>query len=91
MTAEPIRVHLVLGASPPGYHLGHDLDYARCRLGGVTYVALGHCHAPISNMQAEVHESVDPARASPAVFRGPSEDDAFPTLLRNAVAWGIAG
>ncbi len=52
--------------------------------GGVTYFALGHCHDAGSR----------PGRAddkTPAVFRSPWENEAFATLLRNAIAWGVTG
>lgn len=51
--------------------------------GAVTYLALGHCHDPLSRM----------GRASGAgsrqteTFRGPWQSSAFATLLGNAIAW----
>ena len=51
--------------------------------GGVTYFALGHCHNPASR------EGRAEADAEPT-FRGSWDTDAFTTLLRNAIAWGIA-
>jgi type 1 glutamine amidotransferase len=53
--------------------------------GGVTYFALGHCHNPA----IRAARGGDPADATPPTFRGSWESDAFITLLRNAVAWGI--
>ena len=50
--------------------------------GSVTYFAFGHCHNPASRE----------GRASdgqPPTFRGPWETDAYITLLRNAIAWGM--
>jgi hypothetical protein len=53
--------------------------------GGVTYFALGHCHNPA----IRAARTPDPADTTPATFRGPWENPAFVTLLRNAVAWGV--
>jgi uncharacterized protein len=52
--------------------------------GAVTYFAFGHCHNPASR------EGRPPTDGLPATFRGPWENDAFTTLLRNAIAWGTA-
>ena len=51
--------------------------------GGVTYFALGHCHNPASR----AGRAPDPAEMP--TFRGSWETDAFNTLLRNAIAWGM--
>jgi len=51
--------------------------------GGVTYIALGHCHNPASREGR-------PADGQPAVFRGSWENSAFNTLLRNAISWTTA-
>jgi type 1 glutamine amidotransferase len=53
--------------------------------GGVTYFALGHCHNPA----IRAARAGDPADTTPPTFRGSWESEAFLTLLRNAVAWGI--
>ena len=53
--------------------------------GGVTYIALGHCHNPA----IRAARAPDPADKTPPTFRGPWENDAVITVLRNAVAWGI--
>ena len=53
--------------------------------GGVTYFALGHCHNPASRTA----RAAEPADTTPATFRGAWETDAFITLLRNAIAWGV--
>jgi hypothetical protein len=53
--------------------------------GGVTYFALGHCHNPA----IRAARIPDPADTTPPTFRGPWETDAFMTLLRNAIAWGM--
>jgi type 1 glutamine amidotransferase len=52
--------------------------------GGVTYVALGHCHNPATRPT----RASDPPDTTPATFRGAWDSDAFITLLRNAIAWG---
>jgi type 1 glutamine amidotransferase len=52
--------------------------------GGVTYFALGHCHSPA----ARADRPPDPSQ--PATFRAPWENDAYTSLLRNAIAWGTS-
>jgi type 1 glutamine amidotransferase len=54
--------------------------------GGVTYVALGHCHNPA----IRAARAPDPADHTPPIFHGAWESPAFTTLLRNAIAWGVA-
>jgi uncharacterized protein len=49
--------------------------------GRVTYFALGHCHNPASR----AGRAPDPADKTPPIFHGPWENDAFVTLLRNAI------
>ena len=62
------------------------LGYTRAvGAGGVTYVALGHCHNPA----IRASRVVDPTDTTPLTFRGSWESDAFATLLRNAIAWGM--
>jgi type 1 glutamine amidotransferase len=48
--------------------------------GAVTYIALGHCHSPASR-------DGRPTLEGKPVFRGSWENDAFTTLLRNAISW----
>lgn len=55
--------------------------------GDVTYFALGHCHNPGSR----AGRAVDPTDTTPPVFHGAWETDAFTTLLRNAIAFGVHG
>ena len=52
--------------------------------GGVTYVALGHCHNPA----IRAARPPDPADTSPPTFHGAWEAPPFLALLRNAIAWG---
>ena len=59
-------------------------------VGAVAYVALGHCHTPLTNIQPWVHTSVDPEGTTPLHFRGPWKSDAFQRLLRNGIGWGLA-
>ena len=62
--------------------LGYTRDVGQ---GGVAYVALGHCHNPA----IRAARTVDPTDTTPLTFRGSWETDAFTTLLRNAIAWGV--
>ena len=55
--------------------------------GGVTYYALGHCHNPAIRA---ARAFTDPADKTPPTFRVPWETEGFVTLLRNAIAWGVA-
>jgi len=62
--------------------LGYTREVGR---GGVTYFALGHCHNPASR-GARTGESAD---GTPPTFHGAWDSDAFTTLLRNTIAWGM--
>jgi hypothetical protein len=62
--------------------LGYTRDIGK---GGVAYVALGHCHDPA----IRAGRAQDPTDTTPLTFRGSWETDAFATLLRNAIAWGV--
>jgi type 1 glutamine amidotransferase len=62
--------------------LGYTKDTGN---GGVTYCALGHCHNPAIHAA----RTIAPGDTTPATFRGPWESEAFLTLLRNAIAWGV--
>src|SRR6516225_2952201 len=53
--------------------------------GGVTYIALGHCHNPAIRGA----RTADPADTTPLTFRGSWESDTFIALLRNTIAWGV--
>jgi uncharacterized protein len=59
--------------------------------GAVTYIALGHCHSPVNNVQPFVDPSVEPSGTTPLTFRGSWETPEFDRLLRNALAWGTTG
>jgi hypothetical protein len=58
--------------------------------GAVTYVALGHCHSPLNNVQPFVDASVEASGKTPLTFRGSWETSEFERLLRNALEWGCA-
>ena len=87
--------------SPPGFGFTYDTDtsvqgdgktrilgYTRpVGAGGVTYIALGHCHSPASNMQPFVDDNL--GKDTPPVFHGAWEVDAFQQLVRNAIAWSV--
>jgi len=89
--------------SPPGFGFAYDADTAlladgKTRViaytrelgrGGVTYIALGHCHSALSRNRTRVDASVNAEGRSPAVLRGPWETKAYEQLLRNAIAWGV--
>jgi uncharacterized protein len=62
--------------------LGYTRDIGR---GGVAYFALGHCHNPA----IRAGRAADPADTTPPTFRGAWDSDAFTTLLRNTIAWGM--
>ena len=49
--------------------------------GGVTYIALGHCHNPAIR-------AADPTDNTPLTFHGSWESEPFIALLRNTIAWG---
>jgi type 1 glutamine amidotransferase len=53
--------------------------------GGVTYIALGHCHNPA----IRASRTPDPTDTTPLTFRGAWETDAFLALLRNAITHGV--
>lgn len=59
--------------------LGYTRDVGK---GAVAYVALGHCHNPAIRPP-------QPADTIPSTFRGAWDSQAFITLLRNAIAWGV--
>lgn len=90
--------------SPPGFGFDYERDTSpladgRTRAlaytrtvgrGAVAYVALGHCHSAATNVQPFVDESVSPGGETPLTLRGSWENEHFETLIRNALAWGLA-
>src|SRR6266581_2015637 len=77
-----IRVDVKGGDSPLTRVLGYTRQVGQ---GGVAYLALGHCHNPA----IRAARSVDPTDTTPLTFRGSWESDAFMTLLRNTIGWGV--
>ncbi len=90
--------------SPPGFGFLYDEDTAlmadgKTRVlgytrevgkGGVTYIALGHCHTPASNSQPFVDRSVNAEGRTPLLLRSTWEAEPFETLMRNAIDWGLS-
>jgi uncharacterized protein len=88
--------------SPPGFGFVYDADTSlmpdgKTRVlgyirnvgkGGVTYFALGHCHAPANNIQPFIDASLTRDSVTRQAFRGSWESPAFEQLLRNAIEWG---
>ena len=62
--------------------LGYSKEVGK---GEVAYVALGHCHNPAIHAT----RNRDAADRTPPRFHGPWETEAFMTLLRNAIVWGV--
>ncbi|HTT75203.1 MAG TPA: ThuA domain-containing protein [Candidatus Binataceae bacterium] len=99
-----LTTELAYDPSPPGFGFVYDRDTSlmpdgKTRVlgytleagkGAVTYLALGHCHAPLNNTQPFVDSSVEVSGVTPATFRGSWESSAFERLLRNSIAWGIS-
>ncbi len=97
-----LTTELAKDPSPPGFGFVYDKDTAlqpdgKTRVlgytrelgkGSVTYIALGHCHSPTSNVQPFVDASVDDSGTTPQLFRGAWETSAFEQLLRNGIEWG---
>lgn len=97
-----LTTELATDPSPPGFGFVYDKDtsvlpdgktrvlgYTRqLGKGGVAYIALGHCHSPLNNMQPFVDSSVNEAGTTPKRFRGAWETKAFEQLLRNGIMWG---
>ena len=90
--------------SPPGFGFVYDKDTSvladgKTRVlgyrreigkGGVTYIALGHCHSPTNNVQPFVDATVEPTGKTPLTFRGSWELPQFDRLLRNSIEWGTS-
>ena len=89
--------------SPPGFGFAYDEDTAlmpdgKTRVlgytrdigkGGVTYIAIGHCHNTSTNVQPFVDTSVDPEGKTPPTLRQTWETSAFQSLIRNSIDWGM--
>ena len=89
--------------SPPGTGFVYDEDTAlqpdgKTRVlgftrntgkGGVTYIALGHCHSTANPRRRSTDPSPGAAGVRPAMLSATWESDAYMQLLRNAIAWGV--
>jgi hypothetical protein len=89
--------------SPPGFGFVYDRDTSllpdgKTRVlgytrqfgeGGVTYIALGHCHSPTDSRQRLVDESVHTSADASRLCRGSWETEPFERLLRNGISWGM--
>lgn len=98
-----LTTELATDPSPPGFGFVYDHDTAlqpdgKTRVlgytrdlgqGSVAYIALGHCYPPTANRPSVVDASVDTSADSARLSRGPWETDAFQTLLRNGIQWGL--
>ena len=99
-----LTTELAKDPSPDGFGFAYDADtsllpdlktrvigYTRqMGRGGVTYFALGHCHAPESNVQPFVDASIDQSGKTPLTFHGSWENPSFEQLVRNAIEWGVS-
>ena len=99
-----LTTELAADPSPPGFGFVYDEDTSlgadgKTRAlglarsvgkGEVAYVALGHCHSPLTNSQPFVDASVAAGGETPRTFRGAWETEAFGRILNNAMAWGSA-
>ena len=97
-----LTTELPADPSPKGFGFAYDEDTSlgadgKTRVlglertvgkGAVAYVALGHCHSPVTNSQPFVDDSVAAGGTTPSTFRGAWETDAFARILDNAVRWG---
>jgi type 1 glutamine amidotransferase len=100
-----LTTELATDPSPPGFGFVYDKDtsllpdgktrvlgYSReIGKGGVVYIALGHCHSLLNNVQPFVDTSVSPSGSTPRLFRGAWETEPFERLLRNGIIWGSGG
>lgn len=100
-----LTTELAKDPSPPGFGFVYEKDtsllpdgktrvlgYVReVGKGGVAYIALGHCHSSLNNVQPFVDESVQSTGTTPLLFRGAWETQPFEQLLRNGILWGSSG
>jgi uncharacterized protein len=89
--------------SPPGFGFEYDEDTAlmpdgKTRVlaytrdigaGGVTYVALGHCHSAATGGSRRADSSLSTDGVTDETLRFTWEISPFQTLLRNAITWGM--
>jgi type 1 glutamine amidotransferase len=68
------------------------LGYTReMGVGGVTYIALGHCHSPATGGARTADTSLSSDAKTPPTMRNAWEVEPFERLLRNAMTWGMKG
>jgi hypothetical protein len=98
-----LTTELAHDPSPPGFGFVYDQDTAllpdgKTRVlgytremgkGGVTYIALGHCHSRITNRQPVVDPALHITGDRLHLFRGSWETEPFEKLLRNGITWGL--
>lgn len=98
-----LTTELATDPSPPGFGFVYDNDTARqadgktrvlgytrdLGQGSVAYIALGHCYPSTAKRPSVLDASVDTANDPANLSRGPWEIDAFQTLLRNGIQWGL--
>jgi type 1 glutamine amidotransferase len=68
--------------------LGYTRDVGK---GGVTYIALGHCHNAASGGARRADPSLASGGNTAPVMRDAWLTPAFQALLRNTIAWGMSG
>lgn len=98
-----LTTEIAADPSPPGFGFVYETDTSaqddgKTRVlgytkdvgeGAVAYVALGHCHSTLSNVQPFVEASAVTSGETPPEFHGSWENNAFQKIVRNAIAWGI--
>jgi type 1 glutamine amidotransferase len=98
-----LTTELARDPSPPGFGFVYDQDTAllpdgKTRVlgytrdlgqGGVTYIALGHCHSRTTNRQPFVDPALNITGDRLHLFRGSWETEPFAKLLRNGITWGL--
>jgi uncharacterized protein len=98
-----LRAELGPDESPPGFGFAYDRDTAlmadgKTRVlgytrdlgqGGVTYIALGHCHNPASGGERRADARLAADGKTSATLRCAWEVEPFQRLLRNSIAWGM--
>ena len=55
--------------------------------GGVCYIALGHCHSPLTNAQPFVEENARENGEMPRILRFTWETEEYKQLLQNTINW----
>jgi type 1 glutamine amidotransferase len=98
-----LTTELTTDPSPPGFGFAYDQDtsllsdgktrvlgYTRTvGQGGVSYIALGHCHSHTTNRQPSVDAGLNIAGSPIQLFRGAWDVEPFEKLLRNGISWGL--